>query len=198
MTSSTLLANMVLPAITGLIVGFAAGLIVGATIALRWFTRRATRGVGVPIYHEDTNPASGHRPLHGKEHLSWLGVALAVMGVISLIVGSISLLQIRSVSSCLADYAQASATATQARAGAGDIDRAADAQRWSATQDSVAAITSWFEIPQDLSQEDRQRIIDENKARFTRNRDILEQANKDKARAEEIRAASPLPAQPAC
>jgi hypothetical protein len=198
LATSTLLATLVLPALTGLIVGFAAGIIVGAAVTLRWFTRRLYRGDSVPIYHEEDNPTPGRRPWRSKEHFSRLGWTLALLGILGFIAGVISLLQIRDVSGCLADYAQSSATSTQARAEAADIDRAADKKARDATQDSVDAIVGVLDISPDLTPDERRKILDGYKVRFARNRDALARIEQDKAHAEQIRDANPVPAQPAC
>jgi len=198
LTVSTLLATLILPVLTGLIVGFATGIIVGAAVTLRWFIRQIPRGDGVPIYHDDANPTPGRRPLRSKEHFSKLGWTLALLGIIGFIAGVLSLWQIRDVSACLANYAQVSAASTQARAEAADIDRAADRRARDATQDSVDAIVSLFDVPRDLGPEERQKITAEYRARFSRNRDALVSVEQEKTHAEQIRDANPIPAQPAC
>ena len=161
MTSSTLLATLVLPALAGLVVGFVAGLFAGAAAMLRWIHRHLPPGADVPIYDDETNPTPGHRPWRGREHFSKLGLLLVLLGILGFVAGVISLVQIRDVSHCLADFAQRSATVNQARAEAGDIDRAADKQARDATQDSVDAIVSIFDLPKDLSPEDRQKTSEE-------------------------------------
>lgn len=188
----------VLPAAIGLIVGYGAGLITGIASTFRWLDRRGRTGRPMPTYTDATNPTPGHRPWLGNEHLSRFGLFLALMGTIAVLASIVSLVQDRSISRCLSDFAEASASASQARAGAGDIDRDADKRARYATQDSIDAIASLFDVPRDLNPQDRQRLTDEYKARFARNRDTLVEIDAEKIRAEQLRAANPLPPQPAC
>jgi energy-converting hydrogenase Eha subunit G len=88
MTPSPLIANLILPALVGLVVGFSGGLTIGAAVTLRWICRKTPEGDGVPIYHDDTNPTPGRRPWRGGEHFSKLGWVFVILGLLGILLGS--------------------------------------------------------------------------------------------------------------
>jgi len=202
MTSSTLLADLVLPAIAGLIVGFAAGLIVGAAATLRWISRRANRGANVPIYHDDapvdgTEQAPRKRPWRGREHFSKLGWTLAILGVLGFVAGILSLVQNNSTSQCLAEFVANNAASTRGRAEAAATDRLAIRQQRQITQEfnqiMIDAVTHPVTDPaaQAKAREDFLVKAKDWDARLAEV-DRLDQA------AEKQRQDNPLPAQPVC
>jgi hypothetical protein len=193
-----LLITVLIPAIGGLAVGFSSGFLTGILATLRWVAQRRDRGQTMPTYRDSDPEHPQKRPLLGGEHLSIFGVFLASVATLALIAGVISLAGDRAISDCLSGHATDTAVASTARAEAGDIDRAADKQIRDATQDSIDAIVNIFDVPRDLSPEDRQRTTDEYKARFARNRDAIAAAAQQKGVAEQIRDANPLPPPPAC
>ena len=197
MTSSTLLAGLVLPVITGLIVGFAAGLIVGAAFTLRWIARRTTRGVGVPIYHEETNPSPGHRPWRGREHFSKLGWVLAILGLLGFMAGIVSLVQNNQTSQCLAEFVANNAASSRARGEAAEIDRQGIRQVRDVDQEFYQLMIDAVTHPvTDPAAQAKARESFLAKARDWDAR--LAEAKRLDQQAEAQRQANPLPAQPAC
>ncbi len=197
MTSSPLLATLVLPAVTGLIVGFSGGLIAGFSVALCWITRHSVRGGGVPIYHEETNPNPGHRPWRGREHFSKLGWVLAVLGLLGFMAGVVSLVQNNQTSACLAEFVANNAASTRGRAEAAAIDRQAIRQQRQITlefnQIMIDAVTHPATDPAAQAKA-REDFLAKAKDWNTR----LAEVDRLDQQAEAQRQANPLPLQPAC
>jgi hypothetical protein len=126
MTPSPLIANLILPALVGLVVGFSGGLTIGAAVTLRWICRKTPEGDGVPIYHDDTNPTPGRRPWRGGEHFSKLGWVFVILGLLGILLGSWSLWRNQQTAACVAQFTQFNADTQQQRAVAADLDRQAD------------------------------------------------------------------------
>lgn len=125
MTSHDVFAVVLLPAVSGLIAGFFLGLVTGIHATLRWVARRRERDADMPIYTDEANPSPGHVPWRGREHLSRLGWALVVLGVIGIVLGSFSLYRNTATQNCLREYIRQSSEVSQQRAVSGDIDRTA-------------------------------------------------------------------------
>lgn len=207
MTSSTLLADLVLPAITGLIIGFAAGLIVGAAATLRWISRRANRGADVPIYHDDpiddaspadaTERAPRKRPWRGREHFSKLGWVLATLGVVGFLAGVLSLVQNNSTAQCLSDFVANNAASSRERAVAADLDRQAIRQHRQITQEfnqiMINAVTHPVTDPAGQAKAREDFLV---KAKDWDAR--LAEVDRLDQQAERQRQNNPLPARPTC
>lgn len=135
MTSHEVLSLVLVPAISGLAAGFLTGLITGILATLRWVANRRERDELMPIYTDETNPDPGHTPWRGREHLSKLGWALLLLGVLGLIGGTISLYQSNHTQNCLRTYIEQSSAANKERSEAGELDRQAIRQQRAVTQE---------------------------------------------------------------
>lgn len=197
MTMPAALSTVLLPTLGGLIVGFGAGVLTGIFSTLRWVTRRSALGDSVPIYTDETNPTPGHRPLRSKEHFSKLGWVFVVLGLLGIVLGSISLYQNNRTAGCVARFTQANAVTTQERSEAGALDRQAIRQQRAVTrelnQEFIDAIANPVTDPAAQTARRDQFLV---KARDWNAR--LEEVDRLDRTAEEQRQQNPLPAPPSC
>lgn len=198
MTFSVVLHTMILPALAGLVVGFFAGVFAGIVVALRWIDQRRTQGKPMPTYTEDDFPDADHRPWQGRrEHLTWLGIFLAVVGPIALIASIVGIVQNNNTARCVADFNAAFATAQRERADAAELDRRAIRQQRAVTREFNASMIEAISHPvTDPAGMEKARAEFLVKVRAWDDR--LAEVDQLDGAAEQQRRQNPLPTQPEC
>jgi hypothetical protein len=89
-----------------------------------------------PTYSDADFPDADHRPWHGgRDHLSRLGIALALLGMVALVASVVAIVQNNNTAHCLADFNASFAAAQRERADAADLDRQAIRQQRSVTRE---------------------------------------------------------------
>lgn len=198
MTFSLVLHTMLLPALMGLVVGFCAGVPAGILATLRWIDHRRTQGKPMPTYNDADFPDADHRPWHGgREHLSRLGIALALLGIAAFIASVIAIVQNNSTASCLADFNAAFTTAQRQRADAAELDRQAVRQQRQVTREfNQVLIDSVTNPATEPAAREKTRLDFLTKARDWDAR--LAEVDRLDRQAEQQRVDNPLPVQPGC
>jgi len=196
-TSHDVFAVVLLPAVSGLIAGFAIGLLTGILATLRWVARRRERGQAVPFYTAETNPTPGHVPWRGREHFSRLGWMLVALGIVGIVLGSFSLYRNAATQNCLREYIEQSSTTNQQRAVSGEIDRRGIRQQRQVTREFNQVLIDSITNP-----------VPDPAAQAQARKDFLVKANDWNARLDEVdrldleaeakRQQNPLPPVPDC
>jgi hypothetical protein len=198
MTPSPLIANLILPALVGLVVGFSGGLTIGAAVTLRWICRKTPEGDGVPIYHDDTNPTPGRRPVRSREHFSKLGWVFVILGLLGILLGSWSLWRNQQTAACVAQFTQFNAATQQQRAVAADIDRQATAKQRDVTRELLRGITKLLTTDFAGDRGAYFRARDELVTKLQAGNHALDEVDQLYQQAQQQRDANPVPPAPAC
>jgi hypothetical protein len=199
-TLSIITHTMLLPVIAGLVVGFCAGVITGVLATLRWVAHRRTPGKPLPGDSDADVPDADHRPWHGgRDHLSRLGIALALLGMVALVASVVAIVQNNATAHCLADFNAAFAAAQRERADAADLDRQAIRQQRAVTREfnqvMIAAVTNPIPATDPAAQQKaRDNFLVKARGWDTRLAEV-DRLDRD---AEAQRRQNPLPVQPDC
>jgi hypothetical protein len=183
-----------IPFALGLLVGFAAGLIIGIMHTLRRAARRRNQGKTMPSYTDETNPTPGHRPLFGNEHLSKFGIVLAIVGTLAIVGSIVSLIGDRNTSSCLRTYIERTTVTNQERAEAAALERQAIRQQVDVLRQQIGFFREAVANPPADREASRADFLNKSQGWDLR----LADSDRIFQDAEVQRQQNPVPLRPAC